>query len=154
MPQNPTDKTPQKTMQAALLDSTRDGTWRRPSQRAGDNLTCHGRHRVASAWKPKLFLKEPPWKGVEQRNGRNAGSLDDCAGQSTPLSPLSWASFAPGVKRFKRKHILSPYGKGRGLERSRSWLRGSQAGSRRCRLVLPSLICSRNGQGGANLLHV
>ena len=68
--------------------------------------------------------------------------------------PLSWASFAPAVKRFKRKYILSPYGKGQGLEGSRSWLRGSQAGSRRCRLVLSSLICSRNSQGGANLLHV
>lgn len=30
------------------------------------------------------------------------------------LSPFSWASFAPAVKHVKRKHILSPYGKGQG----------------------------------------
>lgn len=31
------------------------------------------------------------------------------------LSPLSWASFAPAMKHIKRKHTLSPYGKGQGF---------------------------------------
>lgn len=31
------------------------------------------------------------------------------------LSPLSGASFAPAMKCFKRKHTLTPYGKGQGF---------------------------------------
>lgn len=31
------------------------------------------------------------------------------------LPPLGWASFAPAMEHIKRKHALSPYGKGQGV---------------------------------------
>lgn len=95
--------------------------------------------------------------GKETGDDRNPGLAPACGAHALPhcwLSPLSWASFAPAVKRFKRKHILSPYGKGQELEGEQVLAQGIPGGQQRCRLVLSSLICSRNSQGGANLLHV
>lgn len=74
------------------------------------------------------------------------------------LSPFSWASFAPAVKHVKRKHILSPYGKGQGGGGEQVLApevprRVGGVGSKRCLLLLSTLVCSRNSQDETNLLH-